>query len=296
MAFSRQQVNRRQFCWRATKATAAVVAATPVYAWRLEPHWVDYQHQTMTLPKLPKHWHGKRLVQISDLHVGPIVDEVYLRSVLREVAAIEPDLLLITGDFMTCKYGERVYDTTEVMREVAGIAPSFSVLGNHDYGRGFRQTKTAAELTDSLQSIGIRVLRNEVEELAGLQIGGMDDLWSRRCKIQQTVEKFDRTRPAIVMCHNPDCVDRTGWLDYRGWILSGHTHGGQCRLPGHGAIYAPIRNYDYIAGRVDLEEGRVLYVNRGIGYKKRVRFLSRPEVTVFTLEDEPLTEPPTPLP
>lgn len=291
MAFSRPQVNRRQFCWRATKATAALVAAAPVYACRLEPHWVDYQHQTMALPKLPKQWHGKRLIQISDLHVGPVVDEQYLRNILREVAALEPDLLLVTGDFMTCIYGERVSSTVEVMREIAGVAPIYSVLGNHDYGRGVYRPKTADALTSGLESAGIRVLRNAVEDCNGLQIAGMDDLWVRRCRVKQTIDQLDLTKPAIAMCHNPDSVDQHGWGDYQGWILAGHTHGGQCRLPGHGAIYAPIKNYDYMAGRVDLENGRTLYVNRGLGYKKRIRFMTRPEVTIFTLQNSSSPEP-----
>jgi uncharacterized protein len=85
------------------------------------------------------------------------------------------------------------------------------------------------------------------------------------------------------MTHNPDTVDIPGWAGFAGWVLAGHTHGGQCRLPYFGAPIVPIRNRRYTMGEVELNGGRRLYVNRGLGYTHRVRFLCSPEITVFRL-------------
>jgi predicted MPP superfamily phosphohydrolase len=100
------------------------------------------------------------------------------------------------------------------------------------------------------------------------------------------VTRLVRTKePSIVLCHNPDAVDVPCWGDYGGWILSGHTHGGQCKLPFFRPPILPINNKRYVRGEYDLGDSRRLYVNRGLGYIRRVRFLVRPEVTVFTLRN-----------
>jgi predicted MPP superfamily phosphohydrolase len=78
-------------------------------------------------------------------------------------------------------------------------------------------------------------------------------------------------------------MDEHVWNGYRGWILSGHTHGGQCKPPFFAPPVIPVRNRRYTAGAFDLYDGRWLYINRGLGYLHRVRFNARPEITVFTL-------------
>src|SRR5262249_20646942 len=90
--------------------------------------------------------------------------------------------------------------------------------------------------------------------------------------------------PSIVLCHNPDACDLPLWYDVRGWVLAGHTHGGQCRPPFLPAPIVPVRNKRYAQGEIALTGGRTLYVSRGLGYTTRVRFNVRPEMTLFTLE------------
>jgi len=114
-------------------------------------------------------------------------------------------------------------------------------------------------------------------------------------RFQQTVPHFSRTaassaiasvasQPSIVLSHNPDTVDLPIWDGYDGWILCGHTHGGQCRFPFIGAPICPVKNKRYLSGFYDIEGGHKLYINRGIGHTRRVRFMARPEITVFTLK------------
>lgn len=119
--------------------------------------------------------------------------------------------------------------------------------------------------------------------MAGLQIAGVDDLWSPNFAPEQVVPTLDAARAALVLCHNPDAMDRPDWAGYRGWILAGHTHGGQCKPPFLPPPLTPVVNKRYTAGEFDLFDGRRLYINRGLGYLHRIRFNVRPEITVFTL-------------
>lgn len=279
-----QSLTRRQWLRRIAAGGAAAAGGATAYAWRIEPHWVRYSHRKMPFTGLSRSLIGKRLVQVSDLHVGPIVDNDYLRRVLRSLADLEPDYLAMTGDFMTARRSEEVLLTLDTLRE-APIAdvPTFAVLGNHDYGHRFRDREVANRLSDGLQGLGIQLLRNEAIDLDGLQVAGCDDLWAGRCRVDESLRTVDLQKPTLVLAHNPDIVDLPQWTTFSGWVLSGHTHGGQCRLPLFGAPVVPVRNHRYTAGHVRLSGGRNLYVNRGLGYKQRLRFGVRPEVTVFTL-------------
>jgi predicted MPP superfamily phosphohydrolase len=91
-------------------------------------------------------------------------------------------------------------------------------------------------------------------------------------------------KPALVLSHNPDTADEPGWLGYEGWILSGHTHGGQCKPPFLPPPLIPVRNKRYTSGEIDVAGGRRLYISRGVGHTLMVRFNARPEVTIFTLQ------------
>jgi predicted MPP superfamily phosphohydrolase len=157
------------------------------------------------------------------------------------------------------------------------------VLGNHDYSGNWGDNAAADALSKRLEGAGVTVLRNQRRVVAGLQILGVDDIWSSEFDLESTLKDYDAAEPSLMLLHNPDGCDREGWGDYRGWILSGHTHGGQCRLPFARPPIVPVGNKRYVAGEYALSDGRMLYINRGLGHHLRVRFLVRPEITVFTL-------------
>ncbi len=135
-----------------------------------------------------------------------------------------------------------------------------------------------------LADCGIRVLRNEVVDVGGLDVVGLDDLWAKQFQPAAALAYRDAAKPALVLSHNPDTADEPGWFGYEGWILSGHTHGGQCKPPFLPPPVIPVRNRRYTSGEIDATGGRRLYISRGVGHTMMVRFNVRPEVTVFTLQ------------
>ncbi len=278
-------VTRRRFLRRTLGAAAGIATGTFLYTWRVEPHWVEIVRRPLAIAGLPPELVGKRLVQLSDLHVGPVVDQDFLIRSVAGVAELKPDLLVITGDLMSCHGDEQVSRVVEVIRELPP-APlgRFAILGNHDYGDSWRQDRAASKLGDAIGRLDVQMLRNEVAQVAGLQIAGVDDFWSRNFRPADALSQLDSERPAIALCHNPDGCDAPEWADYRGWILAGHTHGGQCKPPFLPPPLLPVTNRRYVAGEYELAPGRRLYINRGLGYLERVRFNCRPEITVFTLE------------
>ncbi len=279
----------RRFSRRRLLAAAAagcVLGATGVgaYAFRIEPHWLRVVHREMPVRNLPGALAGRRIVQITDLHAGPLVDSDYLRRAMRRVGELSPDLVVITGDFMSYA-GDWCID--EAVGVVGTIPPPplgiVAVLGNHDYGDGWSDLRVADELSGRLADTGVRVLRNEVADVAGLHVAGIDDYWSPRFQPHRALDALDPSRANVVICHNPDAVDEPVWKNHRGWILSGHTHGGQCKPPFLPPPLLPVKNRLYTRGEFELAGGRTLYIGTGVGYLRRVRINVRPEITVFRL-------------
>jgi predicted MPP superfamily phosphohydrolase len=255
------------------------------YARLVELHWIEVTYQDLPLPHLPQNLVGRTLVQLSDLHVGPIVDPDYLKAAVALVLSLQPDLVVLTGDVIHCD-GRAYIDQAARILETLPTPPlgCFAALGNHDYGPGWSRREVAEQLSGRLTGLGIHVLRNTCQLVAGLQLVGLDDLWGPCFRPQEVLPRLDPGRPSLVLCHNPDAVDLPVWSGYRGWVLAGHTHGGQCKPPFLPPPVLPVKNRRYTAGVFELSEGRWLYINRGLGYLRRVRFNVRPEIAVFQLQ------------
>jgi predicted MPP superfamily phosphohydrolase len=279
-------VSRRSWLNTAARATGVLLAGCAIDALAIEPHWLEFVERDMPTANLPPRWEGKTLAQISDIHVGHRVSDDFLLESFQRVGELRPDIVAITGDFLTLNPGRSVplSQVERVCRRLPqGQTATVAILGNHDYGWKWSDPSVAQQVVDILGGCGVRVLRNAVADLDGLQVVGLDDLWGGRCDIDTGLAGSAPEAARVVLCHNPDAADLAGWGDYRGWILSGHTHGGQCRLPMLRAPIVPVRNRRYIAGEVDLFDGRKLYINRALGHSYRVRFNVRPEITLFRL-------------
>jgi predicted MPP superfamily phosphohydrolase len=274
---------RRRFLRLGLRGAAALAAGTGLYAWRLEPRWVEFVERPLPIAGLPEALIGRRLVQLSDLHVGHRVDDDYVLGVFERVRALAPDIVAFTGDFTDHHDDIAVHARRIYAHAPRGALATVGIFGNHDYGPGWRSPALAAALLPGLEAGGIRVLRNEAVNVGGLDLVGLDDWWARQFHPQAAFAYRDVNRPAIVLSHNPDTADEPGWLGYRGWILCGHTHGGQCKPPFLPPPLIPVRNRRYTSGEIDAGGGRRLYIARGVGHTKRIRFNVRPEVTVFDL-------------
>lgn len=278
-------LSRRQFLLRGTAATLASGLATVGYTWKIEPFWVAWVHRRLPIKNLPNHLVGETLVQVSDLHIGPLVDSDYLIRSLKAVKKIAPGYVVYTGDFVSYRDSRELAEMKRVMVHApTGRLGTAAILGNHDWGHGWRDWTVAQAVASQLEAVDIPVLRNQTLTQNGLSIIGVDDFWSPNYSLEAAFSDFDPDHASLVLCHNPDALDQPGWSGYQGWILSGHTHGGQCRPPFLPPPILPVQNKRYSAGHIPLADGRDLYINRGLGYVMQVRFFARPEVTVFTLE------------
>ena len=258
---------------------------TGLYTWRVEPHWLEITERDLPVGGLPASLVGKRLVQITDLHIGPQVADDYIAETFQRIAALQPDIVVHTGDLITYWKDDRPLGQARTLLQhfPHGKLGSFAILGNHDYGLSFNDAAIAAKVEAVLADAGLRVLRNAATQIAGLQIVGLDDLWAGRFAPETAFKEVDFARPVLALSHNPDTCDLPGWARHRGWIFSGHTHGGQCKPPFLPPPLLPVKNRRYTAGEFALTEGRRLHISRGVGHLLKVRFNCRPEVSVFRL-------------
>ncbi|NOQ72926.1 MAG: phosphoesterase [Crocinitomix sp.] len=278
-----RKFNRRKFLKRSMIVGGAGLL-TGLYAWQIEPFWLEFVYHKMPIKNLPKNLNGLRLMQISDMHVGNRFDRQYLIDSLKEAQALEPDIVVYTGDFVSYESSEQFEQLQEVLNhKVEGKLGTVGILGNHDYGNNWEEEDVASRITEILEENGLQILRNSTTEVAGLNIIGIDDYWATNFKPELAFESYDPSKANLVLCHNPDVADLDVWNGYQGWILCGHTHGGQCKAPFLTPPMLPVKNKAYSAGEVDLKDGRKLYINRALGHLWQIRFNVRPEITVFEL-------------
>lgn len=237
----------------------------------------------LTLPRLDPTFDGLRIAHISDIHLdSPETAARFAQAVVR-VNAAAPDMIVITGDFVTRGSETDPAALLEPLRALHAPEGVFAVLGNHDH-------KCAAgpePLRRVLDAAGVVELPNRVHTLrrgeAALHITGVDDLIWRRARLDLVLAALPEDGAAILLAHEPDFADfsaATGRFDLQ---LSGHTHGGQIRLPGFGALVLPKygQRYQY---RLYRAGEMALYTNPGLGtVNLHLRFHCPPEITLFTL-------------
>ena len=277
-------ISRRRFL-RGVGAMVGAGTLTSLYSWQVEPRWVEVTHHDLPIAHLPTELDGRSLIQISDMHLSARYDWQYQVSVLQDIQNLQPDFVVYTGDFVT-------YDGEQQLEQLQATLPHMpngrlgtaAILGNHDYGFGWGQPEIAQQITNLLTSVGITVLRNESHQFSSLHIIGLDDYWGTNYAPQTVLANAQANQPTLVLCHNPDVADQPVWSDFRGWILAGHTHGGQVKPPFLPPPLLPVENRHYTAGMFDVGNGRFLYINRGLGNLWPVRFNARPEITHFRLK------------
>src|SRR5262245_10207032 len=146
--------SRRTFL-RASIAALGSTAATGLYAWRVEPHWVEFVERDLPVARLPDGLAGRTLVQLSDIHVGPRVDDAYVIDTFERVTALSPDIVVVTGDFIS--YSSSAFEQMAAVYKhfPTGRLATLAVLGNHDYGVNWSNAKVAARVVDIAKGCGV---------------------------------------------------------------------------------------------------------------------------------------------
>jgi predicted MPP superfamily phosphohydrolase len=268
-----------------TCGAAGLALGTLGHSYLRAPFDVEYTTVPMPLRGVGAGLAGYRIAHISDWHTCRTTPVAYLRRELQRVNDLRADLIVMTGDFITHRR-----EHIPLACELAGLlrGPVLAVFGNHDYHDTW-ETWAGHEVADLLEAglreRGVTVLRNSAHRLerggAGLWVVGIEDWWSGRCDVPAAFAATRPDEPIIALAHNADAVfalERAGAQ----WVLAGHTHGGQIRLPWLGSLMVPQVHKELDRGLFHVGRCR-LYVNRGLGFRRRARFRCRPEVTVFEL-------------
>ncbi|MEO8356597.1 MAG: metallophosphoesterase [Chloroflexota bacterium] len=259
------------------------------YGMFVEPNWLQVERIKLKLPRLPRVFSGLRLAQISDIHMGGWMNRDRFQHVADVVLAQKPDVLLITGDFLTGHQSTdvsrlAVEDLMAVLSPLAKSMPTFAILGNHDY---WTDPQVVREI---LSSCGITDLTNSVFRLTRedqhMYLCGVDDVWEGDVRLDDVLSQLTDSNAAILLAHEPDFADisaATGKFDLQ---ISGHSHGGQVVIPFLGPPILPHLGRKYPSGLYKVQ-GMFQYTNRGVGMiTPPIRFNCLPEITIFTLESE----------
>lgn len=258
-----------------------VPSATAGVAYGLfESGWLQIARHTLQLPYLPASFAGTTVAFLTDIHHGPFTSLDYVHSVVRTTLSLEPDLILLGGDYSLKdgKYIGPCFDALAALKAPLGV---FGVLGNHDYWHGLTETR------DGFEAAGITELTNRgvwLERGNGrFRLAGVDDKWMGKVDVGAAVGDAREGDAVLLVSHNPDVAEKM--KDTRvGLMLSGHTHGGQVVFPGGEAPFVPSHyGQKYLKGLVQAPTTRV-YISRGLGTTTApFRVGSRPELTLITL-------------
>ena len=280
-------MKRRKFIKKTILTSIGAGLIGGLYTWQIEPFWLEFVKVKMPIKNLPKNLIGKTVMQISDVHVGNRFNYEYIIDSFKKAKLYNPDFVVYTGDFVSYETAEQFGQLEKVFKHaVNGKLGTAGVLGNHDYGIDWLEPNVANRISSILEKENITILRNEEVNFSGLNILGIDDYWGSNFNPVKIMNKYDDKKANLVLCHNPDVCDLNVWNNYKGWILSGHTHGGQVKPPFLNPPILPVKNKRYSSGEFDLYDGRTLYINRAIGNLHQVRFNVRPEITLFKLSEE----------
>ncbi len=280
------KISRRKFL-KASASLAAVgclAAAGGIgsyeYGAHLEAKWLDVEQVQIPLKNLKPALEGLKIVQLSDLHLYPYTQIEHIQKAVQSANALQPDLVVLTGDYVLAS-ADSIFELAPALAALDARYGVFTILGNHDLWTNAKVVRAG------LEASGLPVLRNEGMTLGiggeKLYLAGVDDGWSGQPDLNVALDNQPPDVPTILLAHEPDLAD-TFSLDGRVSLqLSGHSHGGQVRIPGLGAPILPYLGQKYDLGLQQVH-GMWVYTNRGIGViSPPVRFNCRPEVTEITL-------------
>ena len=235
-----------------------------------------FKNITAKINNLPSNWEGKKVVQLSDLHLGVILEKGFLRRIVDLVNTADPALVVITGDLLDGMEGNLDFGL-EYLNQLKAEQGVYLVTGNHETYFG------TAKFYGLLQGTQVKILNDAMVDLNGLQLIGLS--YPERGESKDLVSaikkqpEFDPGKPSILLYHSPVQVKEVGRAGIN-LQLSGHTHRGQL-FPFNLIAKAIYRGFDYGWHRQD---DYAIYTSSGIGvWGPTVRTASHPEIVVIKL-------------
>ncbi len=263
--------------------SGAVVGAYG-YGSRIETEWLQTERVTIPVKHLGSSFEGFKIVHLSDFHLYPHTQIEFIERVVAISNSLKPDLIALTGDYVSghkARNSEAIFELAPVLSRLDAKHGVFTVLGNHDHMTS-KQVVIAG-----LKESGLPVLINDGVTLSRgqqvLYLAGLDDGRRGHPDLSKALEKRPGHVPTILLFHEPDFADTYSSNGTISLQLSGHSHGGQIRLPGIGALALPRYGQKYDQGLYRVQD-MWLYTTRGIGVTgPPIRLNCRPEITEITL-------------
>jgi hypothetical protein len=289
-----ERPDRRRFIL----ATAAVAAPCVVggglgaYGVLIEPQRLQVRRYRIGVRDLPRDLEGFRIVHVSDTHYGPFISREYLERVIEEANAQEGDFIILTGDYVH-RNPRAIRPGIELLADLRSRLGAAAVLGNHDHWEGAKACRAA------LERIGIPAIehsprfisRDGVSETPkpgeSICLTGVGDLWEGTVSFERALKGVPAETPRIVLAHNPDTAEQVPAGSRVDLMCSGHTHGGQVRLPWIGTPMVPSSYGQHYAGGLCRGPRCRVLVSRGVGMAiLPVRLGVPPEIGVIELTHE----------
>jgi predicted MPP superfamily phosphohydrolase len=277
-------ITRRRFIRLAALTGAVAVVGDSIL---LEPNRPRIVRQDFFLPRWPERLNGFTVALLSDFHYDPYFSVHPLRAAVAMVDALRPDLIVLTGDFVTAplvgderKAAFAAEPCARLLRQMTAPHGLWAIMGNHDDNTDRRH------VTHALQAESIQVLANQSEAIehdgARFWLAGVNDVLSRTADLTKTLHPVPPGEAVILLAHEPDFADEASRfpIDLQ---LSGHSHGGQVRIPLLPPLYLPAMAKKYVLGRYHVGP-LMLYTNAGLGtVGVPMRLNCPPEITLLTL-------------
>ncbi|MBD1224393.1 metallophosphoesterase [Virgibacillus halodenitrificans] len=283
-------MNRRSFLKKAFGSVITLLGLTGgtyYYAKELEPQMLTISEHEIYSNKITAAFNKFKIIQFSDTHLGFHYTLKQLEELVNKINQENPDLIVFTGDLID--EPDKYIPNSRLIRLLGSLEAKFGkywVYGNHDHGGyGTDMLKEIMNQADfKLLKNSHTIIKNNKEEIV---LAGVDDIMLGKPDLNKTLANTNSSLFTILLAHEPDYADVTvnHPVDVQ---LSGHSHGGQVRFPFIGHLYTPAYAEKYVQGEYKINNGRLLlYVNRGIGTTRLpYRFLCRPEVSIYTLNNE----------
>ena len=265
--------------------TAACAGALAAYAFLVEPNWLETTRPKVHLRRLPRQLEGLRIGLVTDLHAGTGRSLSIIRRACRAAMREKPDMIAVTGDFAVddAPSFRAVLEALSTLRAPLGV---YAVPGNHDHIVGIDRWHRELRAAPWIENLTNRSVLKTIDGIR-LCIAGVDD-YSEGSPSLDSLPPPDLRDFTILLAHDPDQAEHSRReYDSVDLILSGHTHGGQVRLPFLGAIRNPATHDDLYEMGLRRRPWTQVYTSRGVGGHLGVRFLCRPEVAIIELTSAP---------